>query len=230
MHSNLEFPNTISSLLPWDSNIVTHMLRNFYNQIEKQVTKDINIIHNFLFPVIFVQEIRNELYEEAISWLSLGSWELTFGFFFAHKLSHFQTPTNTRQICFDLAAVVTQTIYWFQCRYFLAPTSLELCHIRWYYLHSSNEYHDQEFCCFEIYQFFLLNIRIQICVECKVAILRRELPVCAAETSLCRSISDKHKSQTGKDSKRQKYHSAQKMQTAKRQTQFPVSKFSSSHF
>ena len=108
MHSNLEFPNTISSLLPWDSNIVTHMLRNFYNQIEKQVTKDINIIHNFLFPVIFVQEIRNELYEEAISWLSLGSWELTFGFFFAHKLSHFQTPTNTRQICFDLAAVVTQ--------------------------------------------------------------------------------------------------------------------------
>ena len=40
--------------------------------------------------------------------------------FFAHKLSHFQTPTNSRQICFDLAAVVAQTYYCFQCRYFLA--------------------------------------------------------------------------------------------------------------
>ena len=44
MYSNLEFPNTISSLLPWDPNIVTHMLRNLYNQIEKQVTKDIKKI------------------------------------------------------------------------------------------------------------------------------------------------------------------------------------------
>ena len=43
-----------------------------------------------------------------------------FWLLFAQKLSHFQTPTNTRQICFDLAAVVAQTYYCFQCRYFLA--------------------------------------------------------------------------------------------------------------
>ena len=196
MYSNLEFPNTISSLLPWDPNIVTYMLRNLYNQIEKQVTKDHN--HNFLTH-FFVQDVRNELYEGAISWLSLGSWELTFGYFFAHKLSHFQTPTNTTQICFDLAAVVAQTLYCFQCRYFLALTVLELSHIGAPILYG-NIYIlaiNIMIWCLLFWKYinpFPLNIRIQICVECKVAILRRELPVCAAETSLCRSISDKHKS------------------------------------